>query len=73
MMAKAEFNGKVYLHPMIAERQREVRVSITALQMMQKHHGNKYFSFDCVHKDEENEWYRKAEQIVPSVNMVDEQ
>lgn len=42
-----EFNGKVYPHPMIAERQREVWVSITALRMMQEHHGNRYFSFKC--------------------------
>jgi hypothetical protein len=72
MMAKAEFNGEVYLHPMIAERQREVCVSITALQMMQKHHNNEYFSFDCVRQCEENEWYVKAEQIVPHIKMVGE-
>jgi hypothetical protein len=73
MMAKAEFNGKVYPHPMIAETQRGVRVSLTALRMMQEHHGNKYLSFLCVRPDEEREWCRKAEQIVPHVNMVDEQ
>lgn len=67
---QAEFNGKVYPHRMIADRQREVAVSITALQMMQKHHGNKYFSFKCVREDEEREWYRKAEDIIPAVKEL---
>jgi hypothetical protein len=64
---QAEFNGKIYPHEMIAERQREVWVSITALRMMQKHHHNDYFSFKCVSHDEEAEWYRKADAIVPPV------
>ena len=67
---KAEFNGKVYDHPMDAERQREVHVSIMALQMMQAHHGNKFFSFKCVSDEEEREWYRKAEQLVPPIQNV---
>ena len=54
---------------MIAERQREIAVSITALRMMQKDHGNRYFSFKCVSPEEETEWYRKAEEIVPPVNV----
>ncbi len=64
---EAEFSGKVYPHEMIAERQREVAVSIKALRMMQEHHGNKYFSFKCVSSAEEAEWHRKAEAIVPPV------
>lgn len=52
---------------MIAERQREVAVSVTALRMMQEHYGNRYFSFKCISPEEEREWYRKAEQIVPLV------
>lgn len=69
---KAEFNGKIYPHEMIAERQREVAVSLKALQMMQEHHGNKYFSFKCVKASEEAEWYAKAEQILPAVKMIGE-
>ena len=68
---KAEFNGRVYPHEMIAERQREVWVSITALRMMQEHHGNPYFSFKCVSPAEETEWYRKAEAITPPVMAKD--
>ena len=67
----AEFNGKAYPHPMIAERQREVAVSIKALRLMQEHHGNPYFSFHCVSKDEEAEFRRKAEAIVPTVKYSD--
>jgi len=68
---KTEFNGKVYPHPMMAERQREITVSITALRMMQKHYNNPYFSFKCVSCDEECEWYVKAEAVVPQVQRVD--
>lgn len=50
---------------MIAERQREVLVSITALRMMQEHYGNPYFSFKCVREAEEQEWRAKAEARVP--------
>lgn len=64
---KAEFNGKIYLHETIAQRQREVAVSITALRMMQQYHDNPYFSFKCVSRDEEADWYRKAEAVVPQV------
>jgi hypothetical protein len=70
MTQQAEFNGKVYLHPMIAERQREVAVSVTALRMMQKHHANDYFSFKCVSREEEAEWYRKAEAVTPPVTLT---
>ena len=66
-MQKATFQGKTYLHPMIAERQREVAVSIKALRMMQEHHGNPYFCFKCVPLAEEKEWHAKAEEIVPPV------
>lgn len=69
MTTKAEFQGRTYLHPMIAERQREVAVSITALQMMQAHHNNRYFSFKCVPKAEELEWYAKAEKIIPPIKL----
>lgn len=67
---KAEFDGTVYLHEMIAERQREVAVSIKALRMMQEHHKNQYFSFRCVTHAEEAEWLLKAEQIVPPVQIL---
>lgn len=66
---KASFNGTVYLHEMIAERQREVAVSLKALHMMQEHHGNKYFSFRCVKPAEEAEWYAKAEKLVPQIEL----
>jgi hypothetical protein len=52
---------------MIAERQREIAVSLKALHMMQEHYGNRYFSFKCVRSDEESEWYAKAEKLIPSV------
>lgn len=52
---------------MIAERQREIAVSIKALRMMQEHHGNPYFSFQCVPPEEEREWYLKAERAIPPV------
>jgi hypothetical protein len=65
---KAEFNGKVYPHEMIAEHQRKFAVSITALRMMQEHHGNKYFSFKCVSPAEERDWYAKAEAAVPPLS-----
>lgn len=67
---KAEFDGTVYLHPMIAERQREIAVSLKALHMMQEHHGNRYFSFKCVSHEEEREWYAKAEKLVPPVKRA---
>jgi hypothetical protein len=67
MTLRAEFDGRVYLHPMIAERQREVAVSLKALRLMQEHHGNRYFSFKCVPSEEEREWYAKAEQLIPPV------
>lgn len=70
-MTKASFNGRVYLHPMIAERQREVAVSITALRMMQKHHGNPYFSFKCVSPAEEAEWLSQADELTPNIEVFD--
>lgn len=66
-MQKASFNGKTYMHPMIAETQRRVTVAITALRMMQEHHGNPYFCFKCVPIAEEKEWRAKAEEITPPV------
>ena len=60
---QASFNGKTYMHPMIAERQREVAVSIKALRMMQEHHSNPYFSFKCVTDAEEKDWHAKAEAV----------
>jgi len=68
-MAQAEFDGNIYLHEMIAERQREVAVNIKALRMMQDHHGNKYLGFKCVSPEEEREWHAKAEALVPKVKM----
>lgn len=64
---QAEFNGKTYLHEMIAERQREVAVSITALRLMQEYHRNPYFSFKCVRQTEEEKWHLDAEMITPPV------
>lgn len=64
---QASFNGKTYLHEMIAERQREVAVSITALRLMQEYHRNPYFSFKCVSPNEEEKWYRDAEMVTPAV------
>ena len=61
----ATFNGREYPHQDIAERQREVFVSATALRMMQEHHGNPYFSFK--NREEEKEWCNKAEKLVPPV------
>jgi hypothetical protein len=52
---------------MIAERQREIAVSLKALRLMQAHYGNPYWSFHCVSDAERAEWYRKAEAIVPHV------
>jgi hypothetical protein len=52
---------------MIAERQREIAVSMKALHMMQEHHGNRYLSFKCVSSAEEAEWYTKAEKLIPQV------
>lgn len=69
----AEFNGKVYTHPMIAERQREVWVSVTALQMMQAYHCNQYFSFRCVPPAEAAEWLRKADALAPPVRIETDQ
>lgn len=54
---------------MIAERQREVAVSCKALRMMQEHHGNPFFSFKCVSPAEEQEWYARAEKIIPPVAL----
>jgi hypothetical protein len=67
---RTEFNGKIYEHETIAERQREVAVSLTALHMMQEHHGNRFFSFKCVSRAEESEWYEKAERLVPAVSST---
>ncbi|WP_156795572.1 hypothetical protein [Bradyrhizobium icense] len=67
---EAEFDGKIYPHEMIAERQRDLAVSITALRMMQEHHGNPYFSFKCVSPTEEAKWYQKAEAVIPPVKGV---
>ena len=52
---------------MIDERQRKFNVSMTALRLMQEHHGNRYFSFKCVSYAEEAEWYAKAEKLIPPV------
>jgi hypothetical protein len=49
---------------MIAERQREVAVSIKALRLMQEHYGNPYFSFRGTSSAEEAEWYAKAEKLI---------
>ena len=46
---------------MIAERDREIRVSIRALRMMQAHYGNPYFSFKCIPDAEVAEWMEKSE------------
>lgn len=54
---------------MIAERHRQHSVAITALRLMQAHHGNPYFSFHCVSDAEAAEWYRKAEAIVPAIEV----
>jgi hypothetical protein len=53
---------------MIAERQREIAVSVTALRMLQAHYGNPYFSFKSVTPAEEQEWMAKAEAIVPPIS-----
>lgn len=66
----AEFNGKTYPNVMVAERQREIYVSVVALRMMQEHHGNRFLSFKCVRRDEEAEWYRKAEATTPAVSQA---
>lgn len=47
---------------MIAQRQREISVSLAALRMMQAHHGNRYFTFDCVSRAEAAEWRSRAEE-----------
>jgi hypothetical protein len=65
----AQFNGKTYPMVEIAERQREVAVSLKALHLMQEHHGNKYLSFQCVNSAEEAEWYAKAELLVEPVTV----
>lgn len=52
---------------MIARRHREVLVSLKALTMMQEHYRNDKLSFLCLRKEEEAEWYAKAEKIVPPV------
>ena len=46
---------------LIAEHQREIKVSIRALRMLQEHYGNPYFSFKCVRDAEVAEWMAKAE------------
>jgi hypothetical protein len=56
---------------MIAERQREIAVSVTALRMLQAHYGNPYFSFKSVTSAEEQEWMAKAEAIVPPISADD--
>lgn len=50
---------------MIVERRREVAVSCTALYAMQAHHGNPYFSFLTIGRDEQAHWINQAEIIVP--------
>lgn len=50
---------------MIAERQREIAVSCTALYAMQAHHGNPYFSFRTISSAEQAHWINQAEIIVP--------
>lgn len=50
---------------MIAERQREVAVGIKALNLMQEHYNNRYLSFKCVSREEERDWYAKAEMTIP--------
>lgn len=67
---KAIFNGSEYPHEMIARRQREVWVSITALRMMQEHHGNKYLSFQCCTSEEEQKWHGLAEALTPAVTVI---
>lgn len=52
---------------MIADRQREVAVSLKALHMMQEHHGNRCLSFKCVPETEERQWYALAEKLIPQV------
>lgn len=64
---KASFNGREYLHEMIAERQREVLVSVTALRLMQEFYGNPYFSFRGCPDSEAEKWATDAEMIVPRV------
>jgi hypothetical protein len=46
-------------------------VAIKALQLMQEHHNNRYFSFHCVSHEEQLRWYDEAEKIVAPV--ADEQ
>ena len=52
---------------MIAERQREIAVSIKALRLMQEHYGNPYFSFRGTTYAEEQEWRAKADAITPPI------
>lgn len=66
-MQKAHFQGRTYLHPMIAETQRRVAVDCKALRLMQEHHDNPYFSFKCVNATEEKEWRAQAEAMIEPV------
>ena len=56
---------------MIAQHNRQYAVAIKALQLMQEHHNNRYFSFHCVSHEEQLRWYDEAEKIVAPV--ADEQ
>lgn len=56
---------------MIAERQREIAVSLKALRMMQEHHGNRLISLRDVGTAESAEWYAKAERLIPPVPQDD--
>lgn len=58
-------HGVMTATAMIAARQRDIAVSIKALWLMQQHHGNSYFSFHCVSKEEEKRWYAEAEKLIP--------
>lgn len=50
---------------MIAQRQREIAVSLKALHLMQEHYGNRFISLRDVGSAEEAEWYAKAEKLIP--------
>jgi len=50
---------------MIAERNRQHSVALTALRMMQCYHDNRYFSFNCISEAERLGWYALAERFVP--------
>ena len=55
---------------MIAERQREIAVSLKALQLMQGHYNNRFISLRDVGSAEEREWYAKAEKLIPPVELT---